>query len=437
MHLKRLEYATPLLFVLFSLPCYAKNWPCWRGPTGDGISSESEIPTQWNCETGENVVWSVTLPGSGHSSPVIWGGRIFLTACVEEREERVVVCLDRRTGRRRWEDIIVRAPLENKQIKNSYASSTPATDGERVYVTFLEPDGTTQPIPWKSGELYTPGNMVVARYRLNGRLDWVVRPAKFTGINGYCSAPFLYDDKVIVNGDQDGVGFLVALDAKTGQTVWKINRSKNVRLGSFAIPIVRELGGRKQLLFAGNGSMVSFNPRNGSRYWIIDRESIQYVPSAVSDGQLVFMSGGHPKRELVAIRPDGEGNVTDTHIVWETGRAAPHISSPVVINKHVFTVSDAGVASCLDAATGERRWQKRLGESFYASIVANDEYVYYTSIEGVTKVVRAQPTFELVSENPLGERIYASPAVSNGQIFLRGMERFYCIGRRLGPTAGN
>ena len=375
MYLKRFVCPFATLLILLALPfsVEAENWPRWRGPTGDGISSENDVPTTWNCETGENVVWSVTLPGDGHSSPVVWNERIFLTACVEDRQERLVVCLDRRTGRRRWQDAILRAPLEGKQVNNSYASSTPATDGNRLYVTFLEPDGTTEPIPWKkNGEFYTPGNMVVASYRLNGRLNWIVRPAKFTGVNGYCSAPLLFEDKVIINGDQDGVGFMVALDAKTGHTLWKINRGKDVRLGSFAIPIVREFAGRSQLLFAGNGSMVSFNPRNGARNWIVDRESFQFVPSAVTDGQLVFMTGGHPKREIVAIRPDGEGNVTDTHIAWETARGAPFVSSPVVVRDNLFVVSDAGVASCLHSTTGKRLWQKRLGAGFYASMIAND-----------------------------------------------------------------
>jgi outer membrane protein assembly factor BamB len=211
---------------------WAENWPGWRGPRGDGSSVEQGIPTRWNGETGENIVWKTAVPGVGHASPIVWEDRIFTVSCLLESRERILLCFDRRTGGQLWQQTVLTSPLETKHHLNSHASGTPATDGRWVYVTFLEVQGDTiearnvsQPRP------VTAGRMVVAAYDFEGNQQWLVRPGEFVSVHGYCSCPVLFEDLVIVNGDHDGDSYLVALDKTTGQTVWKVDRQYNTREG--------------------------------------------------------------------------------------------------------------------------------------------------------------------------------------------------------------
>src|SRR5262245_6515763 len=199
-----------------------ENWPGWRGPRGDGTSLEKSVPIQWNGSTGENLLWKTPLPGSGHASPIVWNDRVFVVACDDAKQERVLACFDRHTGKSLWQQTVLRSPLETKHALNSFASSTPATDGELVYVSFLEVDGHTIPAPnVGTPRPITPGRMVVAAYDFMGKQKWLVRPGEFISAHGYCASPVLYKNLVIVNGDHDGDGYIVALDKQTGATVWK------------------------------------------------------------------------------------------------------------------------------------------------------------------------------------------------------------------------
>ena len=201
---------TLLLAALAALPALAENWPGFRGPRGDGSSTEKALPLRWSA--ADNIAWKVSIPGRGHASPIVWGDRIFVVSAVPETEERVLLCLDRRTGKTLWQRAVLKAPLEELHRLNSHASSTPLTDGERVYVSFLDRD-----------------RMFIAAYDFAGKQLWAVHPGPFASKHGYCSSPILYKDRVIVNGDHDGEGFLVALDRRTGKTVWKTARPNNPR----------------------------------------------------------------------------------------------------------------------------------------------------------------------------------------------------------------
>ena len=237
-----------LVLICWAAPAQSENWPCWRGPRLDGTSVEARIPVHWSANS--NILWKAVLPGSGHASPVVWADRLFTVAALNT-QERVLLCLDRGTGRTRWQRAVVRSPLEPKHALNSHASSTPATDGAQIYVAFLD---QTQ--------------MVVAAYDFEGAQKWLVRPGPFASRHGFCSSPILFEDKVIVNGDHDGDGYIVALSRKTGKELWRIDRPNKTR--SYTVPLIREMAGRMQMVLTGTKCTTSYNPNDGKLIWIID-----------------------------------------------------------------------------------------------------------------------------------------------------------------------
>ncbi|MFP6667611.1 MAG: PQQ-binding-like beta-propeller repeat protein [Pirellulales bacterium] len=413
----------------------AEDWPAWRGPRGDGTSLEQAVPTQWN-ET-ENISWQVEIPGIGHASPIVLGDYMFLVTCIEETRERMLLCLDRRTGKTVWRRVVIRAPLEAIHQLNSRASSTPATDGKYVYVSFLEPDGSTVPaevVRKRSGELranntgkaVNPGSMCVAAYDLSGQRQWITRPGGFASVWGYCASPIVFEDKVIINGDHDGDAYIVALDCKTGETIWKVPRENRIR--SHSVPLIRKLDGRMQMMVVGSHSIVSYDPNDGAKYWYTVGPKGRAVASPVFATGLLLVSTAYPDREFLAIRPDGHGDVTDTHIAWRNGQSAPYVPSPISVGDYLLAVSDDGIASCFNAATGKRHWRKRIGKRHSAALVTAGGLVYFLSDAGVTRVVRPGTQFKLIAENRIGERCYASPAISRGQIFLRSDKHLFCVG---------
>jgi outer membrane protein assembly factor BamB len=420
------SYSHAVLFaIMLLLPAVARaeNWPCWRGPRGDGTSREQVVPLRWDGPTGQNITWKADIPGWGHSSPIVWDERIFVVSCDEATQARLLLCLDRADGRLLWKREVLAAPLEKRHTLNSYASGTPATDGELVYVTFLEAD-------FGSKHEVTPGHMVVAAYDFDGNRRWLVRPGRFASVHGYCSSPVLFENSVIVNGDHDGDSYIVALQRKTGRTIWKVPRDHQTR--SYCTPIIREIDGRTQMIFSGSRHVISMDPRDGSRHWKIDGPTEQFVASLVYNGRLLFLTAGFPEYHILAIRPDGHGNVTDTHIVWRTERGCAYVPSPIVSGDYFLVVSDKGIGSCFVADTGERLWMERLGDHYSASLSEANGLIYFLADDGEMKIVRPGPTLDIVYVNQLGEYCYASPAFSDGQMFLRGEDNLYCIGKRRG-----
>ncbi len=386
---------------------HAENWPGWRGPRGDGTSHEKHVPTRWS--PSENIAWKVALPGKGHASPIVWDDRLFVVTCDEATEQRLLLCYERATGMKLWQQVVLQAPLEGKHPLNSFASSTPATDGQLVYVSFLD-----------------RGEMLVAAFDFAGQQVWSTRPGPFSSKHGFCSCPVLFEDKLIVNGDHDGDAYLVALDCRTGETVWKTERQNRTR--SYSTPIIRNIDGRVQMILSGSKCVASYDPRDGALHWIIDGPTDQFVASMVFNGELLFLTAGFPELHMMAIRPDGSGNVTDSHIVWRTRRGAAYVPSPISAGEYFLVVSDGGVASCFEAATGKRVWMERLGTHFSGSLISAGGLVYFTSDEGRTIVVRPGNELDVVAENELGEFCYASPAVSRGQVIFRGEQHLICIG---------
>jgi outer membrane protein assembly factor BamB len=415
------------LMVLMGVPLVrGENWPGWRGPRGDGTSRETGLPTAWDGASGENVRWKIELPGEGHSSPTVWEDRLFLAACAPDTEERLLLCYDARSGRELWRQTVVRSPLETMHSLNSRASSTPATDGELVYIAFLQVDGTTIPAPNVGAPReITPGRIVVAAYDVDGKPRWKADVGEFVSAHGFCSNPVLFEDLVIVNGDHDGDSYLVALDRATGDERWRVKREHGIR--SYATPIIRDLAGRTQMVLSGSKTVVSYDPRTGEQHWMIDGPTEQFVASMVCDGERLFVTAGFPEHHILAIRPDGSGNVTDTHVVWRTQRGAAYVPSPIVVGSNLLVISDGGVASCFDTESGERHWMERVGPKFGASPVAAGDVVYATSSEGVTSVLSLGPKFEKLGECKLGEPCSSSPAIAGGRLYLRGHEHLFCI----------
>jgi outer membrane protein assembly factor BamB len=403
---------------------FAENWPGWRGPRGDGTSLESAVPTKWNGQTGENIAWKVAIPGTGHSSPIVWEDRLFIVTCLTDEQsdagDRVLMCLDRGTGKTLWQQKVLHAPLEKKHTLNSHASGTPATDGERVYVSFLEPE-------FASRTERTPGQMVVAAYDMDGKLQWKATPGRFASVHGYCSSPVLFEDLVIVNGDHDGDGYIVGLERASGKERWRISRPNNTR--SYVTPIIREIDGRMQMILSGSKCVASYDPRSGEQHWIMDGPTEQFVASPVFDGELVYLTAGFPEKHILAIKPDGRGEVGDDKIVWRTRRNCSYVPSPVLCGEYFLIASDEGVASCYEAESGKLQWTERMGKHYSASLVTAGGLVYFLADDGIVKVVRPGPKLEVVAENPLGEYAYASPAISQGQIFIRGEKHLFCIGK--------
>lgn len=389
-----------------------ENWPAWRGPRGDGTSLETNVPIKWS--PTDNVRWKTPLPGRGYSSPIIHGDRIFVTWCDETEKTRVLACLDRKDGKILWQKTVLTAPLEQKHGENSYSSATPATDGKHIWVAFLK-------FP----------EMVVVCYDYDGKEVWRQSPGKLLSKHGFCSSPILYKDLVILNGDQDAQGYLVAYEKDTGKERWRIDRPNKTR--SYCTPVIVEAAGKTQLVMSGSLCVASYDPATGKQHWILDGPTEQYVASLVLAEDRLFLTTGFPEYHLMGIRPDGKGNITGTEFVaWHhaklTPREASYVPSPVANAGHFFVVSDQGFAGCYEARAGKRQWMEKLGRHHHASIVVAEDRLYIPADEGVIFVVKAGPKFEVIAKNDMQEQCFASPAIAQGNLFIRTVNHLYCIG---------
>ncbi len=406
----------------------AENWPGWRGPTGDGISTETSIPTAWN-GSGKNLLWKAEIPGTGHSSPVVWDDRIFLTTCLEESQKRILLCLNRKQGNILWQKTVVSSPLESRHKFNSYSSGTPATDGNLVYVAFLAVDGSTvEATNVGKARPVTPGQIVVAAYDFKGNEVWKVQPGGFISVHGFCSCPVLHNGKVIINGDHDGDSYLVALDSQTGKTIWKKPRKHKTR--SYVTPLIRKIDGRTQMVLSGSQHVASYNPETGQQHWTVDGPTEQFVASMVYDGAKFYLAAGFPTYHVMAIDPTGTGNVTDSHVAWHSTNVKCYVPSPVVVGKYLFVADDHGIANCFDTESGDRLWRDRFGRHFSTSLVAAGGLVYFLDDDGKTTIVKPGAEAEIVAVNELGEECRASPAIADGRLYIRGLKHLYCIGEK-------
>jgi outer membrane protein assembly factor BamB len=414
--MRRIAIFAILLASLLARPMAAvkaESWPGWRGPRGDGTCLETNVPDNWD---PAGALWQVEIPGQGHASAIVWGNRIFTVTAQPAAQARILLCLDRASGKILWQQTVAQGPLEKIHKENTYASGTPATDGQLIFATFRVGD-----------------EIVVAAHDFaSGKRRWLTRVGTHVGEWGFSNEPVLFQDKVIVDGDSKGDSFLVALSRADGKVLWRIKRTNQGI--SYSAPMIRELAGRTQLIQCGDRCVTSFDPGTGKQIWTVDGPSEEFVATPVYSERagLVFASSSWPKQILLAIRPDGSGDVTQTHVAWRDDKGAPYIPSFLVAGDFLLTIVNSGTAFCYEAATGKVLWQEKLGRHHASPVLVNG-LAFFINDNGEINVIKPGAQFERVAKYQLGEQCYASPAISDGQVFLRGFKHLLCIGRKAKP----
>lgn len=408
------------LCLVLSLSAGAADWPGFRGPHGLGISEEKDLPTKWGDK--ENLAWKVDLPGPGSSSPVVWGDKVFVTCYTgygidrdnpgkPEDLRRHLICVDRKEGKILW-DKEVKAKLPEAEFRgpfitlHGYASSTPVTDGERVYVFY-----------GKSG---------VFAYDFAGKELWHESVGDETDSWGSGTSPILYKDFVIVNAAIES-GNLVALNKKTGKEEWKTGGVSRC----WGSPALVDVGGKQELVMSLPNVMKGYDPDTGKELWECNGITENYLcPTVVSRDGIAYVIGARDNT-AIAVKAGGRGDVTRTNLLW-TKSVGSNVTSPAVFGDHLYWVSDGGRAFCLKAKDGEIVYQERLGGGAYASVVLADGKVYAVTQHKGTYVLAVGPKFEQVAHNTLSDdsTFNGGPAVSGGQLFLRSDKALYCIGKK-------
>ncbi len=392
-----------------------ENWPEFRGPLGDGSSAATALPLHWS-ET-QNVCWKTPIHGHGWSSPVIWQGQIWVTTATEDGKQLYVVCVDRQTGQIVHDvKVFDVAEPEHIAVVNSYASPTPAIEVGRVYVHY----GT-----------YGTACLDTA----SGQVLWTRRDLNCDHHEGPGSSPILFDKLLIVHVDGRDVQYVVALDKETGKTVWKTDRSIdyspyhiNLRKG-FCTPTVVGTPTRQELISPGAKAVMGYDPGTGEELWKIRYNGWSMVPRPLAGHGLVFLVNDYERPELWAVRPGGQGDVTDTHVVWKIVQGIPAQPSLLLIGTSLYAVTDGGVAICINAQTGEINWKHRLGGNFAASPVHADGRMYFFSQDATTTVLEPGPAYKVLAENHLEGELKASPAVAGRAFFIRTRSHLYRIER--------
>jgi outer membrane protein assembly factor BamB len=386
---------------------FAEDWPQVRGPGGQGQSSETGLPIQWS--ESKNVAWKVPVPGRGWSSPVIAGGRVWLTTAVAERRETSLRLLayDRDTGKPSLDVEVFRMKSSELQnAKNSHASPTPIVDGERVYLHF--------------------GAEGTAAVSTEGKLLWKTQLAYRTQ-HGNGGSPELAGDLLIISCDGFDESFVVALDTRTGKTRWRTDRRQPYSQ-AYSTPLAIRVGDGVQVVSPGASNAFAYDPQTGKEIWRVNYgDGFSNVPRPVYAAGLVFITTGFHQPSMLAVRPDGKGDVTKTHVAWKLTRGAPLTPSPIVAGNEIYVVTDNGIASCLDVRTGALHWQQRLGNSFSASPVLADGRLYFLDEDGRTTVIKPATTFEILATNTLDGGTLASMAVAARSFFIRTATHLYRI----------
>jgi outer membrane protein assembly factor BamB len=427
------------------------NWPQWRGPGGLGISAERDYVEVWGPDT--NIAWKTPVPGRGHSSPIVWGDRLFITTSIEGaqvpgrtapdhldfkfqpgylhpdsvgvdyRNTLKVLAYDTRTGRLLWERTAFSGLMyDNRHRRNTYASPSVVTDGSAVYAFFeaaglyaYDMDGK---LLWKR-----------APSEKGGELSWEesLGPIAKAGL-GPGTSPILHEDLLILQVDQEmgADSAILALDKKTGAQVWKTERNNR---RSWATPIIVRAGDRLELIASGAESVRAYDPRTGRELWHSRGTQSHPIPSPVAGHGLVYLTAGSGQKRTLAFRPGMNGDVVNENVAWAYDRGAPYVPSPLLLGRYLYLMTERGQTTCLDALTGELLYEGRppVPATFMASMVGFGERILQVSEDGDTFVLKAGPEHEILRTNSLDEPIFASPALANGTIYLRGEQHLYAI----------
>lgn len=400
-----------LCLLSITLPAPAGDWPWWRGPNRNGVAEAGQAPPV-TFGPKENCRWSAPLPGRAHGSATVFGDRVFIAAAEEDTQVQSILCFDRKTGRQRWKTAVHTGGLTQKiNKKASWASGSPACDGERVFINFLNGDAVT-----------------TSALDLDGKLLWQTKLTNYVEHQGYGSSPAIHEHLVIVSADNKAGGAVAGLDRQTGAIVWKVERPK---LPNYASPIVLKAAGRDQLFLTGAEKATSLDPLTGKVLWEIEGATTECVTTTPTDGERIFTSGGYPKNHVAAVAADGSGKV-----VWEV-KERIYVPSMLFHEGHLYGVMDAGIAVCWDSATGAEKWKARLGGTFSGSPVLAGGNIYVGNESGSLFVFKATTAgLEVLAENKLGGEIFATPAICDGEIYLRvtdyqgekRTETLYCFG---------
>lgn len=388
------------------------EWPRFRGPDGSGISTDAAVPVQW---TDRNLIWKAGIPGTGHSSPIVWHSRIFVQSASADGSERLLVCLDASSGNILWTRAHRGSPAR-KHDRNTLASSTPATDGERVYALF-----------WDGADI------TVAAYDFMGSLVWIQNLGRFTGEHGAGASPIVFGDSVIINNDQDGTAELVALNSSTGRVRWRAKRPAFVACYSTPI-IIRRASDAAELVAGSTAGLTGYDPGTGRELWnwkwSFAAKALRTVASPVYGMGHIFLNSGDGggARHAVAVRLEGSGDATRPTLAWENRRTLPYVPSMLVTDGHLYWVNDVGVAGCQKVETGESLWTNRLGGSFTASPVLAGNTIFAVNEDGDVYVFRAATRFDLLGMNSIGEPVRATPAILGNRILIRGAAHLFCYG---------
>ncbi len=404
-----------LLVLLASGPAYGQEWPQFRGPTGQGDSAGTGVPLEWS--ESKNVVWKTPVKGTGWSSPVVGGGRVWVTAVTETRDpqrDRVAASLralafDVATGRQLVDvEVFTTEASVNVHPKNSRASPTPILDGNRVYVHF--------------------GAEGTAALTTDGRIVWTTK-LPYVSQHGNGGSPALYRDLLIINCDGNpDEAYVAALDTASGRIRWKTDRRRPADQ-AYTTPLVIRVGERDQLISAGAYRAAAYDPLTGAEIWRVSYDDgFSNVPRPVFGNGLVYIATGFNSPTVIAVRPDGRGDVTRSHLSWTLRRGAPYTPSPLLIGDLLYVVSDTGVLTLANAGTGEVISQQRLGGNYSASPLLADGRIYIPSEEGVVSVIAPGREFRRLATNRLDGAILASMAVADGAFFIRTDSHLYRIG---------
>jgi outer membrane protein assembly factor BamB len=414
----------------------AENWPQWRGPGGLGVSAEKQLPTEWAPD--KNVVWKVELPGSGHSSPVVWGDRIFLTSVIEgavvpgtravkhkqgkdedwihpdsvaadRRHTFKVLALDAKTGRIVWEHTPYEGPVyDARHRRSSFAAPTAATDGTMVFAYF-GPEG-----------LYA--------YDVSGKPLWS-KVEKFPHLGlGVGTSPVLFENLVIIQRDEDNGddSLVVAYDKASGKEVWRQKRPVSISWGT---PVLVTTAARTELVTNGSEFTIAHDPATGKELWRTKGVDSNAIHTPLVGKGLVIVTAGFPAKRVIALRP---GDVPeDKRIAWEYAKGTGYVVSNIIYGDYLYLLTDNGIVTCVDVATGEVKYEggrPPKPSRFFGSPVAFAGHVALTSEEGDTYLIKAGPAFEITRTNPIGEQVWSSLAIANGRIYIRGQKHLFAIG---------
>jgi len=424
-----------------------QEWPSFRGPAATGVADGQKLPDSWDVEKGANILWKTAVPGLAHASPIVWGDRIFLATAVSSLQNATfkpglygegtasedksvhrfqVICLDRKTGKTLWVRTAYEGvPKEKRHIKSTYASSTPATDGRIVVALF------------GSNGLYA--------YDLSGKPLWKKELGRIDAGAydapdyewGTASSPIIHEGTVYVQCDQQKNSFLLAVDGKTGETRWKIERDE---ISSWATPNVYTLGGRQELVTNAPNLIRGYDPKTGKELWRLGGSSKITAPTPIFTKDLIYVaSGRRPEAPIFAIRPGASGDITmgrrqggSDSVAWRKQQRGSYMPTPLIYNGLFYVIGNAGIFDCYDAATGEEIYRERIphaGSGFSASPVASDGRIYLSGEDGDIFVVQAGKEFKLLGRYAMGAPLMATPAISRGAMYVRSERHLFAIGR--------